>query len=328
MTSPTGIPTPLECAADSATPSSRPSPSAPTRTDSGVDSIDPAERLVSLPYYAPNPPAPLPTDVEIDAAPDVSMEYGGRRVVEVGHHFVVKFGEGVDLTEGKNMMFVRERTKVPLPAVYALFHKAGKNYIIMERIAGQPLSSLWSQLHLLEKQSIVRTLRSYFSELRSLPRTDYYGSLGRRSLLDGIFWTEEQEPAINGPFASEEAFTEALALKYTYDGRSRYRADFYRQCLPRVLRGNHPIFTHGDYQRKNIMVQRLDNHLESPHLSTWQIHILDWEKSGWYPTYWEYAIATCALQWNDDWCLWIQEALDPYPSEAAWLQTIRLELWS
>ncbi|SMR50391.1 unnamed protein product [Zymoseptoria tritici ST99CH_3D1] len=79
---------------------------------------------------------------------------------------------------------------------------------------------------------------------------------------------------------------------------------------------------------KNIMVQRLEGDSQHPQLPSWRIHIIDWEKSGWYPTYWDHAMASCALRWDDDWCLWVQKALDPYPSEAAWLQIIRLELWS
>ncbi|SMR49216.1 unnamed protein product [Zymoseptoria tritici ST99CH_1E4] len=265
------------------------------------------ESVLSIPYFAPNPSVPLPTDAEIDAGSDISLAYGGRRVVEVGSHFVVKFGEGVDLMEGENMIFVQEKTAMPLPRVYALYSRASKNYIVMERIAGQTLSSLWSQLHASEKESIVEMLRSYFSELRNLPPPTYYGCLGRRRLLDGIFWTVAlEEPAINGPFDSEAAFIEALPLKYTYDGRSGYRADYYRQTLP----------------------QRLEGDSQHPQLSTWRIHIIDWEKSGWYPTYWDHAMASCALRWDDDWCLWVQKALDPYPSEAAWLQIIRPELWS
>lgn len=49
---------------------------------------------------------------------------------------------------------------------------------------------------------------------------------------------------------------------------------------------------------------------------------------GWYPAYWEYGMAVCALRWDDDWCLWIDNVLEPFVSEAAWFQSRRLELWS
>lgn len=279
---------------------------------------------VNLPYYANQIPSPLPTNAEIEAAPDITLEYGARRIVEIGSHFVVKFGKGVDLIEGENMIFVRKNTRVNISRVYALYSDpdTGKNYIVMERIAGETLLSLWAQLSLSEKETVVMRLREYFDELRRIPPPGYYGSLGKRYLLDEIFWTKDPDPAINGPFISIKALHEAMALKYTHDGLPPYRADFCRQCFPRVLYDSKgPTFSHGDYQRKNIMVQRDDS-------SNLKVIILDWEKSGWYPSYWEYCLAVSALRWDDDWCLWLEKALDPYVPEAAWLQAIRPELWS
>lgn len=286
---------------------------------------------VKIPYYATDLPSSLPSNDDIDAASDISLEYGGRRIVQLGDHFVVKFGKGVDLIEGENMLFVRKNTHVGVPRVYALYSdaKTGKNYIVMEKIPGQTLLSLWPQLSHSEKQAIVMTLHKYFDDLRQLSPPGYYGSLGERCLLDEIFWTLHPEPAINGPFTSPKALLEAMALKYTHDGRPPYRADFYRQCLPRVLRDNRPIFTHGDFQRKNIIVQRnLESHDDTSGKPGLDIFVIDWEKSGWYPIYWEYCLAVCALRWDDDWCLWLEQVLEPFASEAAWFQTIRLELWS
>jgi len=285
---------------------------------------------IKIPYYATALPSRLPTESEIDKAPDMSLEYGGRRVVEIQPHFVVKFGKGVNLVEGENMMFVGENTSIRVPRVYALYTKSdtGKKYIIMERIAGQSLLSSWSRLGPLERESITTTLHHYFTELRSLSPPSYYGSLGKRRLLDEIFWTQNPEPAINGPFDSNEHLLEAMARKYIHDGGSHYRADFYRQCLPRVLCDHRPTFTHGDFQRKNIIIQMKEVDFSDPDSTEPQVIILDWEKSGWYPGYWEYCLAICALRWNNDWCLCIEKVLKPFVSEAAWLQTICLELWS
>jgi hypothetical protein len=71
--------------------------------------------LVSLPYYALDLPCPLPTDTEIDDAEDIALEYRGRRVVQVRRDFVVKFGKGVNLLEGENLLFVRENTNILVP---------------------------------------------------------------------------------------------------------------------------------------------------------------------------------------------------------------------
>ncbi|EEQ88985.1 phosphotransferase enzyme family protein [Blastomyces dermatitidis ER-3] len=284
---------------------------------------------VRLPYYAADVPFPLPTEAEIENAPNISPEYGGRWVVQVGCHYVVKFGKGVNLVEGENMLFVREMTKVPVPRVYALYSnpQTCKNYIVMEHIAGDTLAKLWASLTCAEKESIVAKLRGYYKELRQLPSPGYYGSIGKRCFLDEIFWTRHEEVTINGLFTTEAALNEAMARKYTYDGWPCYRADFYRQCLSHIFCGHKPMFTHGDCQRKKIMIQS-DPQRTTASNRALELVILDWEKSGWYPSYWEYCLAVCALHWDDDWGLWIEKMLDPFIAEVSWLQMLRLELWS
>ncbi|KAL4736832.1 kinase-like domain-containing protein [Aspergillus similis] len=245
----------------------------------------------------------------------IALEYGGRRIVRFGHYFVAKFGNGVNLLEGESLLFIQENTNIPVLQVYALYTtETRRNYIVMEQVHGETLQSLWPRLTSPEKDFIMTTMRAYFDKLRSLSPPEYYGSL--------------VNPAINGLFTSEDALNKAFTLKYVYNNWPCFRAEFYRQCLPRIFHGHQPTFTHGDFQRKNIIVQRADNEagVEAP--KGIRIVLLDWEKSGWYPSYWEYCLAVCALRLDDDWCLWVEKALDPFVSEAAWLQTLCLELWS
>lgn len=44
------------------------------------------------------------------------MEYGGRRIVGVGQHFVVKFGVGVNPIEGESISLVQENADTPIQA--------------------------------------------------------------------------------------------------------------------------------------------------------------------------------------------------------------------
>lgn len=80
----------------------------------------------------------------IDAAPDISLEYGGSRVVAIGNCLVVKYRAAVNLIEGEHMIFVRENTNIRVPKVYALYSNptTAIQYIIMEGMPGKILLSL------------------------------------------------------------------------------------------------------------------------------------------------------------------------------------------
>lgn len=134
-----------------------------------------------IPYYAIDLPCPIPTDAEIENAPDISESYGGR-VVGVGQHFVVKFGLGIDLIEGEDMLFVQENTNIRVPRVYALYtnSESGQRFIIMERIFGQTVLSAWPNLAPSEKDSLLLALQRSFGELRQFPSENYFGSFGKR----------------------------------------------------------------------------------------------------------------------------------------------------
>ncbi|KAL9127454.1 MAG: hypothetical protein Q9217_003671 [Psora testacea] len=256
-------------------------------------------------YLAAKKPCTLPTIAEIEASNDTLSAYGNRKVVRVGC-FVVKYGEGISSIEAENMVYVREVITVKVPEVYSCFTDLGtrKTFIIMEYIEGDTFASAWTHLCDEQKSKVISKLRDFFDELRKIPSPGYFGSLGKRPLLDEVFWTREKVSSINGPFETEPALNEAMAQKYQYDDRASHKADYYRQALPTVFQGHLPTFSHGDCQRKNIIIrmpslkgvsnvyQLVEGELE--------ITMIDWEKAGWYPSYWEYSLAICALRWDDD----------------------------
>ncbi|KAK2807023.1 hypothetical protein FQN50_005597 [Emmonsiellopsis sp. PD_5] len=285
---------------------------------------------ITLPYFAPDIPHPLPSNSEIENAAPL-VKHNGCKVVKVGDKFVVKFGMAgqVDLLEGVNMLFVHQATKIKVPRVYALYNdpESSTNYIVMEFIEGDTLDTQWASLSHGQKSDITTTLRQYFKELRDLSSPGFFGSIGQNRLLHGIFWTSQPTPSINGPFCSEAALNEALALKYitASDTRTTYKADFYRRSLSHVFRGHMPKFTHGDFQRKNIIIKRRPDVTDT---SQYEITLIDWEIAGWYPSYWEYSITMCASRWDDDWDEWVAKILQPFDAEFPWLKMLYLDLWS
>ncbi|KAI1915617.1 hypothetical protein LOZ61_001548 [Ophidiomyces ophidiicola] len=265
--------------------------------------------LIELPYFAPNPPHPLPTKDQVDTAP-VLIAHNGYRVVHIKPHIVVKYGSSgqLNLIEGENMLFVRQMTAVRMPQVYALYTDPVKsvNYIVMEYIEGDVLASQWPNLTPTDKTNITNTLKKYFDQLRSLPSPGYFGGIGRRPLPEGMIWSEKPNPQINGPLDTEHALNTALALKYVIESdiQTVYKAAFYRRTLAQVFQGHDPIFTHGDFQRKNIIIRR-----SSAGSSDFEVTLIDWQTSGWYPSYWEYSMAMSATRWNDDWDQWVSLVL-------------------
>ncbi|KAK0102234.1 hypothetical protein ONS95_005857 [Cadophora gregata] len=293
-----------------------------------------------LPFYASRDtlPADLPTDEEIENSVEIYVDQTARKVVGVGPHFVVKYGRQIDLIEGKNMLYIQQNTSVHVPRVYALYSKPdnGKHYIVMQRVVGETLASLWPTLDVSQKTAISRSLHSAMNTLRVLPSPGGYCSLGRQPLQDGIFWTgnDRKMSPINGPFETEDEVNAAMVQKYIYNNLPVQKADFYSRTLKIVLQHHQPVFTHGDMQRKNILVRPRRLLAAQPSgaetaAQDFEITILDWETAGWYPSYWEYSRAMLGCgRWEDDWHVFLAQILEEYLLEWAWVNMMLVELWS
>ena len=282
---------------------------------------------MNLPFYAAAETLPscLPTTSQIENSQDVLVHQTSHKVVGVGAHFIVKYGLQIDLEEGQTMIYIRECTTLPAPNIYALFQDSvtGKRYIIMERITGTSLEDIWPSLRHIEKEAISSKVKSYINELRLIPSPTAYCSVGNKPLRDPIFWTGfgVENQGLDGPFDSEPDLNDAIIKKCLSSDHLRGKAEFFKRHLPLVFGSHPPVLTHGDLQRKNILV-RIKSDLDI------EITFLDWETAGWYPSYWEYARAILACgRFEDDWGCWVDRFLDPFPNEWLWMHTMMLELW-
>jgi hypothetical protein len=132
-----------------------------------------------------------------------------------------------------------------------------------------------------EKEGIVASLRRDFNELRHLTPPDYYGSIGFRPSVQGLFWSPHPnlDPALCGPFTSEEALMEGMTRGLWKADSDTYKGDFFRQCFPHIFGKYGPVFMHGDLSLQNIMVQRADQDTGK----SLRVTVIDWEGAGWYP---------------------------------------------
>lgn len=291
--------------------------------------------LFNLPYTADEAtlPSALPTIDEIESATEVLNRTIGRKVVVVGEHYVVKYGLQVNPLEGETLLFLGGSTQVPVPRIYALFQRphedTWKTYIVMERITGPCLQSEWAKMSQETKQRVCSRLQEIFKDMRKLKTPGGYCSVGSGGLPDNIFWTNDPTQPFAGPFNTEADLNKALVAKYIESGLPKYKAEFYARAFKEVLRDHEPMFSHGDFQRKNVMLRRsiAKDTCDKKDIEP-DVVVIDWECAGWYPSYWEYARAIFACgRWDDDWNCWVEQVLEPFRNECSWSMWLMNEMW-
>ncbi|RWA09036.1 hypothetical protein EKO27_g6079 [Xylaria grammica] len=244
---------------------------------------------ITLPYFAPANvlPASLPTleqalsITDYLTPPPNTFGYEGVNVVRVGEHFIAKYGKKVRSIEGENMLFVQQHTTIPVPQVYAIYQFGeGNTMIIMEFVKGATLQDHLGKVGLEGSNSIREKLRAQVNELRRIPAPNYYGALGRRPFWD-VYRGREF-----GPFDSfddcvlsnlDQVFGIRLAQQFI-DIKKFFSASCV--AISTALEHNYPVFTHGDLHECNIIVR-----------SDGTPVIIDYEVSGFYPSFYEAIVA-------------------------------------
>jgi aminoglycoside phosphotransferase (APT) family kinase protein len=262
-------------------------------------------------------PATLPTPQEITASKDYLRPPTGQFVVRVGQHYVVKYGPNVNFQEGYSMVFVSQRTAVPVPKLYAMFRDEStrNNFLVMEAIDGNSLGDLWNKFTPHRKTAITSQLHTFMKMLRGIKPPAYLGGVGQKPIKNQILTEcinkydyDSGEPPIysmTGPWRNEEQLVDAISWKLAMKMSSR-QGDFYIRQLPQVLSGHATVFTHGDLNRENIMVKE-DGSLV----------LIDWEYSGFLPSFWEYCMCFFCHDFDDDWHEAVPKFLQEWPAEYA-----------
>uniref|UniRef100_A0A093W277 Putative choline kinase 3 n=1 Tax=Talaromyces marneffei PM1 TaxID=1077442 RepID=A0A093W277_TALMA len=205
-------------------------------------------------------------------------------------------GYGIPLIEAENMKFLAANSKVPVPKVHAAFRDpdTNKTYIIMEYLPGHTLEKLLPSLDPVEKATISNLIKDAITELRK-----------------GL------DPKISGPFANQGDMNLAIIEKIRQTESDQY-IRLLRNMIDRTLNSHRSVFTHGDLQPKNIMVERFGDRNVCPQF---RISLLDWESAGWYPELWDFCNATIACRFKPDWLELVPDILEQYPVEFLMMQT-------
>jgi aminoglycoside phosphotransferase len=214
----------------------------------------------------------------------------------------------VQLSEASTLRYVGENTYIPVPKVHcALVHK-DKTYILMERIDGKTLIRGWRTRSTESKGKILVQLKNMVDQLRSLPPPS-----SRISNVDGGPVYDCRFPGTSlsiGPFDTIHDFH--CFLRNGVEAHPGNLPDVNRMVALQDRPWPMPVFTHGDLSSFNILVRGDD-----------VVGIIDWETSGWYPSYWEYSMARHANPRNIFWREEVSSFLDATPEEEE-MEQIRL----
>lgn len=208
----------------------------------------------------------------------------------------MKYGPLITENEGHALLFIEKKLNTTAPHLYAIYRDQKDPhtlYIVMEYIRGISLGMAWLSLTETNKDSIAAQLRCIFDQMRALPSPEFffYGSVNGGPVPHRYFYSRENDPAIIGPFQTEEEFGRAIALR----SKKTWSESNIRSFLSDYL-GRHLLLfvVIRLCLLINISIERMFLLGRSPTL-------VDWETAGWYPSYWEYAHIFPLLQWVGDW---------------------------
>ncbi|MCJ1255043.1 hypothetical protein MMC24_002859 [Lignoscripta atroalba] len=205
------------------------------------------------------------------------------------------------------MEFVSKNTAVPVPRIITAFQvKGGTCYILRTRCPGVPLCNVFGTLSMKERTNVLLQLRGFMDELRALkpPNPGQVGSTDYAPLHD-----DRIHNAPCGPFESVAQFHTFIrgGVEYPTGHEESDMMIRAQNC------GSYSIkFTHGDLSFRNIL-----------YMNGKITGILDWESAGWFPDYWEYAMAWDSFWDNPDLRGDIDTFLEPFPGEFKMEQTRR-----
>lgn len=156
-------------------------------------------------------------------------------------------------------------------------------------------------------------------ELRSIAPSGYLGTLNRRPYHDGVLWTEENNPSVSGPFANQQEMNRGTLERLRQTESFQY-IQLLQKMVDNTVHHHRSVFTHGDLQPKNIMVEGVEPHGVGS--LPFKITLIDWEIAGWCPEHWDFCSATISCRFKLDWLELIPDILDQYPVEYLMMQVV------
>ncbi|CDO75914.1 hypothetical protein BN946_scf184873.g3 [Trametes cinnabarina] len=187
----------------------------------------------------------------------------------------LRHGSGLDSTrnEFNALKLVRQHTSVPVPEPLDLIglppypndpFKEDHAYLLTTRLPGTPLAYCEDMLSDRDFEHVAAQMKDYLAQLRTIPKT-----VNPDMAICNVSGECCIDPRLSGwnpvgPFPDEAAFSQLM----------RFPDDPAR-------RGHKIVFSHGDLNPRNILVDRF---VRPDGSRGWRVTgIVDWETAGFYP---------------------------------------------
>ncbi|OAA66946.1 Phosphotransferase family protein [Niveomyces insectorum RCEF 264] len=248
---------------------------------------------------------------------------------------VIKWGHKIRPLEEASMRLVEKHApSIPIPqlkhAIYKYDASDGEAFygeLFMSYVPGKTLKAAWAGFDDATKGRICQDIWDMVATIRTIPRPAHLA--GDNNQNAHLYCTADGSPSRNPllgdnndvtpAFLDEQTFRDRIYARYVAHNGLSYRdsAEYLPDRLPRSDTDTGPVFTHGDIAPRNIIVDD-DGRI---------LALLDWESSGWFPDWWEYAqmMGICD-ELEYDWQHWM-ERTRPVPWDISAIQKARRVLF-
>ncbi|KAF5571992.1 kinase-like domain-containing protein [Fusarium pseudoanthophilum] len=200
---------------------------------------------------------------------------GDAQVQRLPFGLYLKYNSNSDILRNEyNALKVLEaKTTIPAPRVFDMVCQNNDeddlSCLLMSKVPGTSLAICRDALSDQDYANLSVQLKDCVSQLRGIPKPTNNDMAICNTLGEACRDPRIRDWSPIGPFPDEASFSQNLRFS---DEPSR--------------RGHKIVFTHGDLNPRNIMMERVSN---SAGAKGWRLSgIIDWETAGYYPEYWDY----------------------------------------
>ena len=256
---------------------------------------------------------------------------------------VIKWGSKVKPAEEAAMRLVqRHAPHIPIPTLHRSTYESDGDSdgricygeLTMSLVPGESLKTAWARFDDTIKARICNAIWDLVAEIQKIPRPASLISAapqGQDIDIKTLYCTADGSPSrdpllgttndddVCPRFFNETTLHQRIYARYIAHNGLSYRdsKDYLPQRLPHSDQGQ-AVFTHGDIGPRNIMVDPTTGYITG---------VLDWESSGWFPDWWEYAqmMKPCDER-EHEWKRWMAR-MKPVPWDITAIQKARRVLF-